>query len=61
MGMALVRQRAAGLLARIGAEEAMPALATAVAVETDKEIKKGLQTPWKRLEALPPPPLRTFG
>jgi hypothetical protein len=52
-----VRRRAASLLARIGAEETMPALATAVAAETDKAIKKGLQAALETLETLPPPPL----
>ncbi|MBK8986617.1 MAG: winged helix-turn-helix domain-containing protein [Chloroflexi bacterium] len=52
-----VRGRAATLLAQIGQEEAMPALATAVAAETNKEIKKGLHTALTRLESLPPPPL----
>lgn len=52
-----VRRRAANLLARIGAEEAMPALATAVAAEPDKGIKKELQIALETLEALPPPPL----
>lgn len=52
-----VRSRAARLLARIGAEEAMPALAMAVTAETDKAMKKRLQTALETLETLPPPPL----
>ena len=51
------RRRAAGLLAQMGHEEAMPALVTAVAAETDIAAKKALQTALETLEALPPPPL----
>lgn len=51
------RRRAADLLAQIGAEDAMPALAAAVAAESDKATKAALQTALETLELLPPPPL----
>jgi ATP/maltotriose-dependent transcriptional regulator MalT len=43
-----VRRRAASLLARIGAEETMPALATAVAAKRTRRLKRGCKPPWKR-------------
>jgi ATP/maltotriose-dependent transcriptional regulator MalT/DNA-binding SARP family transcriptional activator len=57
---ARTRRHVADLLAQIGDEEAMPALATAVAAEPDKPTKATLQNALHKLESLPPPPLRIW-
>ncbi|MFO7681185.1 MAG: BTAD domain-containing putative transcriptional regulator [Chloroflexota bacterium] len=59
-GTSATRSRAASLLARIGAEETMPALAEAVFAEADKPTKATLQSALHRLESLPPPPLHIW-
>lgn len=55
---AAVRRRAAQALATIGCEEAMPALAAALAAERDKPTRAELKAALVHLESCPPPSLK---
>ena len=53
-----VRARAAGALALLGGEEAMPALAEALATESDTAAARALEAALQTLEQAPPPTLQ---